>query len=455
MDQILRAVHTLGGWPLISTKGDLLRRRVIGLENVAADFGPNANRPATDARRFDAGLVRGAARELVDARPALRAWDEATARFSPLVAEQLQHAEAVGRMIALRRLADSQVEVITQMRRYLTGFDDGIFAAEELRFDTSVRLKPSVPASGLTATQDPVADLRAKALQLARVQAQAKNADAFDELAAASASVAGLGVLVVSGVAALQRSAARGVQLAAYRSALAAEHPVLHRLDLGGLGQQDRRAPLTDAELLGGLQEVFATTWKASQKVRRRVDAAVWDGAYATHPAGPSSGLGVALRNRGMNGGLASLLAGRYGPWAFQRVMADAASDIAGPGQSIVSQAVHDVYQAVDPSLGAEFGEMVALTGALMTLHLVAAPLAVAADIVLAAKGIYEALVAFLKGKAAYECTLDPAKSFGTQPSMLRLALQCAGEVAGGLPGAGKLATTVSILAPLAAGVVP
>jgi hypothetical protein len=131
--------------------------------------------------------------------------------------------------------------------------------------------------------------------------------------------------------------------------------------------------------------------------------------------------------------------------------MADAASDVAGPGQSVISQAVHDVYDSIDPSLGAEFGDMIALTGALVTLHLVAPPLAVVADVVLAAKGIIEAFLAFFRSKSAYLCALNPAESLAASPSMLRLALQCVGEVAGALPG-GRLTTAVSILAPLAAG---
>jgi hypothetical protein len=96
--------------------------------------------------------------------------------------------------------------------------------------------------------------------------------------------------------------------------------------------------------------------------------------------------------------------------------MADAASDVAGPGQSVISQAVHDVYDLIDPSLGAEFGDLIALTRALVTLHLVAPPLAVVTDVILAAKGIIEALLAFFRSKSAYLCALNPAESLAASP---------------------------------------
>jgi hypothetical protein len=76
------------------------------------------------------------------------------------------------------------------------------------------------------------------------------------------------------------------------------------------------------------------------------------------------------------------------------------------------------------------------------------------ADVVLAIKGIFEAVLAYLRDRAAYRCALDPAESLGMAPSTLRVALQVAGEVAGALPG-GKITTTVSVLAPLTAGFVP
>ena len=131
--------------------------------------------------------------------------------------------------------------------------------------------------------------------------------------------------------------------------------------------------------------------------------------------------------------------------------MTEAATDVAGPGPSIVSQAVHDVYNAVDPSLGETFGECAATMGAMLTLHLVAPPIAVVADVMLAIKGIAEAVAQFLRDRSAYLCALNPAESLGVAPSVLRLALQCAAEVAAALP-AGKITTSVSVLAPLAAG---
>jgi hypothetical protein len=450
-------VHTLGGWPLITAKGDLLRGHVKLAETALNALATGAGLTSANAARFADEIARRQALErsqLADARPALAAWDEAVRRFAPAVGVALARAEEVGRANALRVLDDAQIQVIVQMRRYLVGFDDTIFAADELKFPRTVRLKPSVPASGLTAAQDPVGDLRTKAHELARVLARERAADTFAALTAAATAAAGLGVLLVAGAAALTESATRGLKLAAYRNGLAAEHPVLHRLELAEVTIPGRTSPPTDAELQTGLQEVFATTWRAAREVRAGVVATVWDESHEQHKGGPSTGLAAALRDRGMNGGLASLYDPAYGPWAFQPVMAGAASDLAGPGQSVVSQAVHDVYESIDPSLGREFGEMVALTGALATLHLVAPPVAVVADVMLAAKGIIEALLAFLRSKAAYQCTLDPAASLAASPSMLRLALQCAGEVAGALSG-GKIATSVSLLSPLAAGLVP
>lgn len=453
MDQLVRGVHTLGGWGLLHEKRNLLSRRVTGLTAGLADLG--ADLTPVNATRLAGAIAAGKAkarRELGDARPALDDWDAAMARFTPVVAEQLQQAEQVGRLIALRRLDDSLVQVITQTRRYLTGFDDSIFARTELTFPRTVRLKPAVTASGTKTVVDPVSDLRAKALQLARVQSDTKTKDALAALAALATSTAGAGVLLVTTVAGVHQSAVRGVQLAAFRNGLAAEHPVLHRLDLGRLGEAGRTVPPSDAELLAGLKEVLATTWRAAHAVRSKVVADAWSADHARHPEGPAAGLGLALRGRGMSGGLAGLLNGSFGPWGFKKVMADAAGDLAGPGQSVVGQAVHDVYQAADPDFGAEFADMLGLTGGMLVLHLAAPPLALVADVVLAVKGIVEAVVEFLRGQDAYECVLDPARSFGTEPSMLRLALQCAGEVAGGLPGAGKLATSVSLIAPLAAG---
>jgi hypothetical protein len=171
---------------------------------------------------------------------------------------------------------------------------------------------------------------------------------------------------------------------------------------------------------------------------------------------GPAAALGKRLAASGMKGGggfFQRLLGSPLGPWEYQTIVAEAVTDIVGPGRSAARQAITDTYTAADPSLGDGFTEAAVTMGAMVTMHLVAPPLAVIADVVLAVKGIAEHVSGFLRESDAYNCALDPADSLGLDPSVVRLALQCAGEAAGGLPTS-KITTLVSVVAPLTASLV-
>ncbi|WP_045878726.1 hypothetical protein [Pseudofrankia sp. DC12] len=454
MDMVLRATHLLGGWPLVAEKEETLRG------DIDDRYGPALTRINKLRARMDeppdaAALARAAVSTtaaLEQSRSALEAWRAAAGRLSPLVADQLAQAEQVGRHLAKQRLDRSAEQIRREAGRYLTGFDDAVFAGDTLEFPSTTRLRPGTGKAN--PDTDPVADLRAKAHELTTAERTAAGEDAEAALATALAATASLAILAISGLASARAAAAKAVKLAALRGQLAARHPVLFRLELPESLKPGRKDPPTDDELLAALTAAFATTWNAQRAMRPGVDALViasWD---VRHPDGPSAGAAERLRQRGLKGGLASLFDPAFGPWGFPQIMADAAADLAGPGPSLVSQAVQDVYAAVDPSLASTFGECVGTMGAMLALHLVAPPLAVVADVLLAVKGIAEAVVQFLRDRAAYLCALNPADSLGVAPSVLRLALQCAGEVAGALP-AGKIATSVSVLAPLAAGLVP
>lgn len=458
MDMVLRGTHMLGGWPLIEAKAGLLRQRLQDAEVAAFRLPERATRPGGPGAEEAAALRRAMETNLAvlaEARPAMRAWDDAQARLAPLVGEQLAAVERAARALALRRLDASADQIKAEAARYLTGFDDTAFGAKTLEFPQTTRLRPSAPGGTPDPAKDPVGDLRAKAQAVARAESEATNKDAYAAMASAVAALAGIVVFTISGVAAVHESVARGVQLAALKGQLALHHPVLYRMDLPETVKTGGAKPPTDVELLAALKDAFATTWNAQRALRPGIEAEVWVDFHVKHDGGPAAGLAKALRDRGMKGGLASLLDPVFGPWAFQQVLADAVGDMAGPGPSMVGQAVQDVYASVDPSLAAGFGEAIATMGVMMTLHLIAPPLAVVADIVLAIKGVCEVVAAYLRDRAAYRCALNPSDSLGVEPSVLRAALQCAGEIAGGIPGGGKIAGAVTILAPLAAGLVP
>jgi hypothetical protein len=451
MDSVLHAAHLLGGWRFVERAEAMLQAHVErNRRALAGGYRPQDPALAPAVRQS----VQAALAELEENLPALRAWSAARPRLGRTVHYELELVEKLARKLALDRLDVSAAQIQAQAGRYLIGFDQTIFASDRLVFPRTVGLKAGATEATPTGPRDPVGDLRANAHTLARAEAAANAADAFGALATAVAAAAGVVVLAITGIASVQQAVARGVRLAALRDQLASEHPVLYRMDLPGSMTTGRVDPPSDKELLASLTGALSATWDAQRAVRRGVEALVWASWYERHPAGPAAGLAEALRNRGMRGGLASLLDPAFGPWAFQQVLADAVTDMAGPGPSHVRQAVHDVYQAVDPSLAASFGEVAAATAALLTLHLVAPPLAVVADIVLAVKGILEAVLAYLRDRDAYRCALDPSEALGVAPSTLRAALQCAGEIAGALPG-GKIATTVSVLAPITAGLVP
>ncbi|MEU4236248.1 hypothetical protein [Actinoplanes sp. NPDC026619] len=440
IDQLAQSGYLLGGWAWVERTSALLTarlRRARGAEFEAARL----------ARGEATQRASAAGRALAEeTEPALAAWLAARQRLAVQVAADLAVVEEVGRAIARRRLDAAELQIRAAADRYLAG---------DLASPRTLTLRPG----------DAVESLRSAVAELATAEAQAALENVKEGAYAALAStvaalLAGatglLAVNVLKVQPAIQNAVARGVQLAALRARLGADHPVLYRIDLTpftapahGLGTK----PPTDKELLASVTDALTSTGKAARAVRKSVESPVWHDRLTGHEDGPAAGLAAELRNRGMKGGLPSLLDPEFGPWAFQQVLADGVGDLCGPGPSSAGQAVHDVYLAVDPALSDEFGSALGLMGGMLTLHLVAPPLAIVADVVLAAKGILEAWAAYLRDADAYRCSLDPAESLGLEPSTLKLALQCVGEVAGALP-AGKLAGSVTVLAPLAAGLI-
>ncbi|MET3425781.1 hypothetical protein BJ973_004993 [Actinoplanes tereljensis] len=424
IDQIARSGYLLGGWSWVERTLALLTARLKTARETNVGTGQRT--------RFGPLQNPGAGLALAEeTEPALAAWRAARERLAVEVAKDLAVVEEVARAIALRRLDASEAQILAESKRYLVG---------DFLKPRSVTLKPG----------DEVESLRAAVTELASAEASVAEKDAYAALAATLITVSGglpglLSGNVLKVAREVQESVARGVELAALRARLGAGHPVLYRMPL-------KEKP-TDKELLAAIVEALTATSTAVKAVRDSTRAEVWHDRHTKHEQGPAAGLAAELRSRGMKGGLPSLLDPKFGPWAFQQVLADAVGDMYGPGPSSAGQAVHDVYYSIDPALGDEFGSALGLMGGLLTLHLVAPPLAIVADVVLAAKGILEAWAAYLRDADAYRCSLDPAESLGVEPSKLKLALQCVGEVAGALP-AGKLAGSVTVLAPLAAGLV-
>ena len=455
MYEVLRGTHLLGGWNLVNEKADLLRLRLgqaeAGLRGLAWREGRGPER----AEQESLGPAKTRARQFAgEIRIADEAWSAASIRFAPEVGASLQLAEQVGRKIALRRLDDSAAQIVEESHRYLTGFPAKIFDADDLVFPGSTRLRTATESHS-SSERGGVAELRRNADALRSLEATSTADDLLRALATALSALGGLVVFTITATSAVRDTIARSVKLAAERNRLAAGHPVLYRMSFPASKNGKPSEPLTDTELLGALKSVLSTTWYAQRAVRPGVKSLVWSTWSVKHERGPAAGVAESLRNRGMKGGIASLLDPSYGPWAFQQVMADAAADIAGPGPNSSSQAVQDVYQAIDPSLGQGFAEATGTMGAMLLLHLVAPPIAIVADVVLAVEGILEVVASFLRDRSAFLCALNPADSLGVAPSVLRAALQCAGEVAGGLPGGGKIVGAVSFLAPLAGAVVP
>jgi hypothetical protein len=439
MDSIIGAAHLTGGWPLVAETQSLLKARVEA-ERLELERLPS--------RRTTIPGVSGAVRRrlprtaalLAEDAPALQAWQAASARLAPRVHNDLYRVERVARRIARRRLDRSAAEIKREARRYLVGFDDVIFEADDLEFPETTALAPS----------DDVEELRGRLKTLAAATEEYEAEKLFAALAQLIASLISPILAITTGIAAIRDTVEQGVRLAALRVQLAADHPVLHRVEPPEEGESE----LSNDELVAALTAAFAQTWNAQRALRLHLDALVWASTDVAAPSGPAAALGERLKDRGMGGGLAGIFDPAFGPWAFQQVVEEAVTDLAGPGPSNLRQATRDVYRAVDPSLAASFAETGAIMGGLLVLHIAAPPLAVVADVVLAAKGILEVITAFLRDLDAYLCTLDPADSLGLEPSVLRAALQCAGEIAGVLPG-GKIVTPFSILAPLSAGFVP
>jgi hypothetical protein len=438
MDQIARAGHLVGGWAWVERTLALLTARLRVARSAVVESQRLGGTPA---------LVRSAAAGqavATETEPALAAWRAARERLAVRVAADLAQVEVVARAVALRRLDAAEREIRSAADRYLIGIPPG-----DLSIPPSAKLKPGPATESLRSAVAELATAEAEAAaEDVKEGAYAALASTVANLLAGAAGLLAVNVLQVA--PAIRKAVARGVELAALRARLGAEHPVLYRIDLAPIG----RTPPTDKQLLAAVTGALTTTWGAARAVRKSVESPVWNDRLTRHEKGPAAGLAQELRNRGMRGNLPSLLDPKFGPWAFQQVLADAVGDMCGPGPSVAGQAVHDVYLTIDPELSDEFGSALGLMGGMLTLHLVAPPLAIVADVVLAAKGILEAWAAYLRDRDAYRCALDPARSLGVEPSTLKLALQCVGEVAGALP-AGKLAGSVTVLAPLAAGLVP
>jgi hypothetical protein len=441
IDAFLRSAHMLEGWPLV----DHYRRRLIArVSSAELDLRSQPKLPPS----FPAAAVRGASaasqRVLAEERPALAAWQAACARFAPEVHRALSSVETAARKLCAERLEAAKKQIQREAKRYLTGFDDSIFEAPTLRF----------PKTTVLASNDDVKSLRVAVRHVEEAEADETLDQLADALVIAMATVLLPAAGLVVALSDVRGTAERAAVRAALRDRLAADHPVLHRMDPAVVGGRVPQPP--DLALVNRLTVALARTWAAANIVQGRAAAVMVDPSDVGFDEGPAAALGKRLAASGIKGGggfLQRLLGTPLGPWEYQTTVAEAVTDIVGPGPSATRQAVTDAYTAADKSLGAGFTEAAATMGALVTMHLVAPPLAVIADVALAMKGIAEHLSSFLRDRDAYNCALNPSDSLGLDPSVIRLALQCAGEAAGGLP-TGKITTLVSVVAPLTASLV-
>ena len=438
MDQVVGGAHFMGGWPgLERCRGRLAANLNTTRAQLAAQQAGSTAAPGARSAALARAQVESRAL-LVDQEPALRAWTEAMARLAPGIHDQLRQVEQRARIIAKARLDRSAEQIRREARRYLVGFSDDIFDNDELKFPTSTALASGTDVDELTK-------------RLAELGAAQREADADQELAGLVAALAGAvspSLGLATSLASLKDSLRNGMRVTAIRNRVTAGHPVMHRV------VAPKSDPLAKAEILAAVTSALSSTWNAQRALRESLAAFVWRYPKPDHPKGPAAAIGELLKARGMSGGLRSIHHPRLGPWAFHEPVDAAVTDLFGPGPSAARKAVRDVYVAVDPALGEAFTEMGATLGALLALHLAAPPLAMVADVVLATKGVVEVFAQFLHDQDAYRCTLNPADSLALEPSVLKLALQCVGEVAGVLPG-GKVATSVSILAPLTATFAP
>ncbi len=448
IDAFLRSAHLLDGWG----KVDFYRRRLLARvqeaeTNVAAQQDLADPRVPTDLRRLQAAAARRgqvtSLAYLAEARPALAAWQAASARFAPEVHAGLVQAETAAQALCAERITAAKVEVKNEAARYLTGFEDSIFTKDQLRFPDTTRLR----------TGKEVDSLRSGRAKLA----MAEDEEAIDRLADSVIVAMAAAATPLAGVAVsradIRNTAARAVVRAAQLDRLGALHPVLLRMG----SVINTREPLPpEQEFQQSLVNALTSTWNAATTVGHRAAVTMVQSDDVRFTEGPSAALGQRLSAAGIKGGggfFGRILGRPLGPWEYQAMVAEAVTDLVGPGPSATRQAVTDVYTAADPSLGGSFAETTATVSALATAHVIAPPLAVCVDVILALKGIAEHVSSFARDQDAYNCALDPADALGSSPSVVRLALECAGEVAGALP-ASKLTTLVSVVAPLSASLV-
>ncbi|MEV6641085.1 hypothetical protein [Amycolatopsis sp. NPDC051371] len=440
IDAFLRSAHLLDGWPRVDMYRHQLTARV---ETAEAGLRGLANPPRTADREAVRRGIADTEQVMLENRPALAAWQAACARFAPEVHQALAKVEVAAQALCLERLNAAKEVIHEEAKRYLTGYDDAIFAKETLRFPDTTTL----------AGNTDMTSLRTAVRHLEQVETEETLDKVADALLIAMASVLVPAAGTAVAFADIRRTAARATVRAALRDRLGAQHPVLHRMVPTVRG----RAPLEPDEALQiSIITALTTTWAAASTVARRAAVTMMHPDDVRFEEGPAAALGKRLAEGGIKGGggfLRRLLGSPLGPWEYQKMVAEAVTDLVGPGVSATRQAVADAYGAADPSLRDGFAETAAIMGAMVTMHLVAPPLAVIADVVLAVKGIAEHVSSYMRDSDAYNCALDPADSLAAEPSVIRLALQCAGEVAGGLPP-GKVTTLVSVVAPLTASLV-
>jgi hypothetical protein len=452
LDDTLAAIHLVEGWAGLTKVLTRNEARVGPWVNPKAATFPSTS--AVPRIRQDANIR---ARDLPGANTVasdttgLAALKGGLARFAAQVQQALDNVEVAARASATRRLAESRAEIETESQRYLTGFDDTIFADTQttLVFPTGTALrtdKASQPdISSLRSSVAELQTLEAKQVQAAATALAALITNRDPALALAAA---------LPMVARSSRTIARESLIRAERAEL---HPVLYHLDVTPI-----QTAVSDKDLVDYLTTTFADVWQAQAAVNAQNAATILrPDDTLDYEQGPARVLGTQLKKLGFGqdaGPLARLNPEPVGPWAYPSLIEETVGDLTGPGHSLTRRAVTDVYAATGAEPAAAFQELAATMGALLLLHKVCLPLAVLADVTLAAKGIYEAIAAHVLKTDAWRCTLDPADSFGVEPSALRVALEVAGELAGVIPGGqtfGRPLTTFSVLAPFTAAMLP
>ena len=395
LGKTLRSIYASGGSIAVWQFGEELTKSVAPLRrsprarsNTLLPARPSRDRFINMSPLEDAGKF---ADLFAEART--RLWDD--------IREGLQQVEATAHDLLIQRLELSRARIRIEARRYLDGLDltktfvNPGFAPRP----RTLRLKAGADLDSLRATLAAVAALEARAEAV------------VEEMNQISIK------LPIAGTPPEYERWRRRMEEAPQEHEEILQRRALRIADAG------RRSPILfrlapqatvlvtlmdgdDSILLGAIEHILWNAWDAIAQVEKRAQSK------------PAAALGVGVADAPARR-LADRLSGERGPWAYPLILQAALDENGYDTSSITHTAVSEALLAAEPGLAGSLAEAGAVMAALMTLHLAAPPVGLAADCVVGAYEAFVELSRFEQQNDDYLAFLDPAEALARPPSFL------------------------------------